>query len=59
MMMNGKSVIIKRENGAGGWRRLYNEEFRDFYKVQEDKMGRICRTHVRHEKRIQNFGRKT
>jgi uncharacterized protein YbdZ (MbtH family) len=44
-----ENIWPKREEVAGGWRRLHNEV---------DEMGRACRTHGRDEKYIQNFGRK-
>jgi hypothetical protein len=60
----------QREEVAGGWRRLHNEELHTLYastiiiKVIKSRrmrwVGHVCRTHGRDEKCIiQNFGRKT
>jgi hypothetical protein len=51
----------KREEVAGGWRRLHNEGLHNLYSspnVKEDEMGRACSPHGRDEKCRQNFGRK-
>jgi hypothetical protein len=55
-----------REEVAGGWRRLHNEELHNLYasrnkgaQIREDEMGGACNTHGRHEKLTWNFGRKT
>jgi hypothetical protein len=57
-----------REEGAGGWRRLFlmrsfiNCTFDQIFlgdKFQKDDMGRACNMHKRREKCIQNFYRKT
>jgi hypothetical protein len=54
-----------REEVAGGWRRLHNEELHDLYtsqnimrviKSRRIKMGGTCSTHGRDEKCIQYFG---
>jgi len=44
----------KREEVAGGWRRLHNEEVDQ---SRMDKMTGTCSTHERDEECIQNFGR--
>jgi hypothetical protein len=56
----------KREEMAGGWRRLHSEELHNLYaspniiKVTKSRtMGRACSTHGRDEKYIQDFGQKT
>jgi hypothetical protein len=54
----------KREEVAGGWRRLHNEELRNLYaspniEIQQDVMDGACSTHGRDEICIQTFGQKT
>jgi hypothetical protein len=49
----------KREEMAGSWRRLHLEELRQILEVKEDEIGRVCSTHGRDGKCIQNFGQKT
>jgi hypothetical protein len=58
----------KREEVAGGWRTLHNEELHNLYassnviRVAQVKVvdkDRACSTHGRDEKCLQNFGRKT
>jgi len=53
----------KREEVAGGWRILHNEELNNFYAspniirvIKEDEMYGAYSTHGRDEKYIQNFG---
>jgi hypothetical protein len=52
----------KREEVVRGWRRLHNEELRNFYtssyghQVKEDEMGGTCSIYGRDEKGIQYFG---
>jgi hypothetical protein len=55
----------KREEVAGGWRGLHNEEFHNLYAspnvnrmIKQRRMGRACTIHERDEKCIQNFGQK-
>jgi hypothetical protein len=46
-----------------GWRKTYNEEFRDSYylpyQIKDYEMGGACSTHWSDMKCIQNFGQKT
>jgi hypothetical protein len=59
----------KRQEAAGGWRRLHSEELRNLYaspnivrmvnQIKEHEMGGACRTDGRDEKYIQYFGWKT
>jgi hypothetical protein len=58
----------KREEVAGGWRRLHNEELSQLvrfvkwfngHQAKEDEMGGTCSTHGKYEKCVQNFGRET
>jgi hypothetical protein len=57
----------KREEVAGDWRRLHNEElhnirFNKYYlsdQNKEDEMERVCSIHGKNEKCVHNFGRKT
>jgi hypothetical protein len=54
-----------REEVAGGWRKLHNEELRNLYsapnivKMIKWRMGGTCSTHRRNEKPTQNFYRRT
>jgi hypothetical protein len=50
----------KREEVAGSWRRLHNEELHNLYlfdKIKKDEMSGACGTNGRGEKCVQNFGR--
>jgi hypothetical protein len=58
----------KREEVAGGWRILHNEELHDLYaspnavrvhQIKENEIGGACSMHGIDGKCIQNFGRKT
>jgi hypothetical protein len=55
----------KREEVAGGWRSLHNEELHNLYAspniigVIKSRMGRACGTHGSDEKCIRVFGQKT
>jgi hypothetical protein len=58
----------KREEVAGDWRRLHNEELHNLYTSPNiismmlsrvGEIGGICSTHGRDEKCIQSFGRET
>jgi hypothetical protein len=54
----------KREEGAGDWRRLHNEELRNLGvspniisdQIKEDEIGGTCSTHGRDKKCAQYFG---
>jgi hypothetical protein len=55
----------KREEVAGGWRRLHNEKLHKLYaspniirvrKIKENEMDRTCNTHGKDEKCVLNFG---
>jgi hypothetical protein len=53
----------RREEGAGGWRTLHNEELHDLYAtpnvirvIKSREVGEACSTHGRDEKFIQYFG---
>jgi hypothetical protein len=49
----------KREEVAGGWRRLNNEEFHNLYaspNIIRVEMGGACSTHGGVEKWVQNVG---
>jgi hypothetical protein len=49
----------KREEVAGSWRTLHNEELHQIlFDHIEDEMGRACSAYWRYEKYIQNFWRK-
>jgi hypothetical protein len=58
----------KKEEVAGGWRGLYDEELHNWYssshinrviKIKEDEMEGACSTHEKYEKHIQYFSCKT
>jgi hypothetical protein len=58
----------KREEVAGDWRRLHNEELHNLYasphiiraiKIKEYEMDGAYSTHRRDEKCLQNFSRRT
>jgi hypothetical protein len=57
----------KREEVAGDWRRLHNEELHNLYdslilldhQVKECEMGSLCSMHGNDEKCVQKFVRKT
>jgi hypothetical protein len=58
----------EREEVAGGWRRLHNEELHNLYtssyisgiiKLRRMRWGETCSTHGRGEKCLQYFGWKT
>jgi hypothetical protein len=56
----------KRDEVAGDWRTLHNEELHNLYasssnfsdQIKEDEMDRVCSMHGNDEKCIQYFGRK-
>jgi hypothetical protein len=55
-----------RQEVETGWTGLHNEELRNslhqYYlgdQIKEDEMGGSCRTYVRDDKFLRNFGRKT
>jgi hypothetical protein len=56
----------KREEVAGGWRRLHNEELYNLYTspniirvIKSRRMRWACSTYGRDEECIRNYGRKT
>jgi hypothetical protein len=57
--MLGKIFGPKREEVAGGWSRMHNEELHNLYTspsiISEDEIGRSGSTQLRDDKCIQNF----